>query len=239
MHVEPEDVMHKYLTELIGTFFLVVTIGLATAPGTGAREFAALAIGAMLMAMVYMGGHLSGAHYNPAVSFAVWVRGGMGIHDFIMYVLTQLFAAVLAASVVFGILGTPMRVAPPRNADLIDLMTALTVEAMFTFALALVMLNALTAKKTAANSFYGLAIGFTIASATYAAGGISGGAFNPAVGAGPNILLELMPLIHQDGGSSPETFQQYAWIYLAGPFTGGLMAGLTFRVQEAGANASE
>jgi aquaporin Z len=64
--------MRNYLTEFIGTFFLVLTIGLTVLDGT---PFAPLAIGSSLMIMVYMGGHVSGGHYNPAVSLAVLLRG--------------------------------------------------------------------------------------------------------------------------------------------------------------------
>ena len=220
--------MHKYLTEFIGTFFLVFTIGLA-----GPMPMGALAIGATLMVMVYMGGHISGAHYNPAVSLAVFVRGKLGIYDCIIYMLTQVVAAVAASFVVWGVLGN---VGQPRPSNHVDLIAALVVEALYTFALALVVLNVATAKKTEGNSFYGLAIGFTVVAAAFAGGGISGGAYNPAVAAGPMIVNGIVGTIIVDGVTPVGTFD-FLWIYLVGPFTGAIVAGLTFRVQEAGANA--
>jgi aquaporin Z len=66
--------LNKYIVELIGTFFLVLTIG-CTVIGNGAGPFAPLAIGAALMVMVFAGGHISGGHYNPAVTLGIWIRG--------------------------------------------------------------------------------------------------------------------------------------------------------------------
>jgi aquaporin Z len=95
------------------------------------------------------------------------------------------------------------------------------VEILYTFALALVVLNVATARKTEGNSYYGLAIGFTITAAAFAGGGISGGAFNPAVGFGPALIDAL------NGGQS----MHHLWIYLVGPFAGGALAGIIFRFQ--------
>src|SRR5437763_1317195 len=87
--------VHKYLTEFIGTFFLVLVIALS-AMSTRAVP-APLAIGSTLMAMVYMGGHVSGGHYNPAVSLAVLLRGQLGVVDFIIYVIVQVVGAAAAS----------------------------------------------------------------------------------------------------------------------------------------------
>src|SRR5437667_730004 len=102
--------MTKYLTDRIGTFFLVLTVGLSVLGGT---PMAPLAIGAMLMVMVYMGGHVSGAHYNPAVSLAVLLRGKLSILDFVIYVVVQMLGAVAASMAIYGILGT---IPPPKPA---------------------------------------------------------------------------------------------------------------------------
>lgn len=214
--------MHKYLTEFIGTFFLVLSIGLASA---NAGPFAPLAIGATLMVMVFMGGHISGAHYNPAVSLAVLLRGAMGPVDFVIYVVVQLIGAVLAAVAVFYIIGSTF--APAPNLNSYSLLGVLLVEFLYTFALCLVVLNVATAKKAANNSYFGLAIGFTVTAAAFSAGGISGGAFNPAVGVGPTI-------VHANMGTGT---YEHVWIYLAAPFAGGALAAIVFRFQEAGANA--
>src|SRR5438309_3754916 len=93
----------KLAVEFIGTFFLVFTVAMATNPKTGAGSppgsLAPLAIGAVLMVMVFAGGHISGAHYNPAVSTAVLIRGKIASGEWLGYVVTQLVAAVAAALV--------------------------------------------------------------------------------------------------------------------------------------------
>ena len=87
--------MKKYLVEFIGTFFLVLVICLST--GNGGNMLAPIAIGAVLMVMVYMGGHISGAHYNPAVTLAILIRGKIGMKDAAIYMVTQIVAAFAAA----------------------------------------------------------------------------------------------------------------------------------------------
>ncbi len=208
--------MRKYLTEFIGTFFLVATIGLTV---TGGSQFAPVAIGSSLMVMVYMGGHVSGAHYNPAVSLAVLMRGALPPADFIPYLIAQLLGSIVAALVVNVLTGQTFAPAPGANASTT---AALLSEILFTFALALVVLKVATSAKTQNNSFYGLAIGMTVMVGAFAVGGISGGAFNPAVGSGPTIVNALM------GGGS----WSHLWLYLVGPFVGAAIAALVFRIQE-------
>ena len=160
--------MRNYLTEFIGTFFLVLTAALTLMNGT---PFAPLAIGSSLMIMVYMGGHVSGGHYNPAVSLAVLLRGGIKSSEFLAYAASQVAGATAAALVAYAIVG---RTIAPHPADGVSVTGALVVELLFTFALALVVLNSAVSAKTKGNSFYGLAIGFTIVVAAFAGG--------PAVG---------------------------------------------------------
>ena len=210
--------MHKYLTELIGTFFLVLTIGLTVVGGVA---MAPLAIGCSLMIMVYMGGHVSGAHYNPAVSLAVMMRGKLEPIEFIPYVVAQLLGALLAAWVVVLLVGQTFAPAPGAG---VGTFASLLVEFLFTFALCLVVLNSATASKTEGNSFYGLAIGFTIVVAAFAGGPISGGAFNPAVGVGP-ILIDILL---GDGSVSN------LWLYLIGPGLGAMAASAVFKIQNPG-----
>ena len=145
--------MRKYLTEFIGTFFLVLTIGLTVVGGV---EMAPLAIGASLMIMVYMGGHVSGSHYNPAVSLAAMMRGALGAADLIPYWIAQVLGAVVAAAVVNIITGQTFGPAPGEGYALFGVGPWL-VEILYTFALALVVLNSATSKGTENNSFYGLA----------------------------------------------------------------------------------
>jgi aquaporin Z len=209
--------MRNYLTEFIGTFFLVLTVGLTV---VNEVSLAPLAIGSCLMVMVYMGGHVSGAHYNPAVSLAVLLNGKMSsLREFVGYVVSQLAGAFVAALAVYGILGKSFVPAPAEQASL---MAALLIEILYTFALALVVLNSAASAKTHGNSFYGLAIGYTIVVAAFAGGPVSGGAFNPAVGLGPALVHALV------GGGSVG----HVWLYLVGPLTGGALAAVVFNLQE-------
>ena len=209
--------MKKSLTEFIGTFFLVLTIGLTVLNGT---PMAPLAIGASLMVMVYMGGHISGAHYNPAVSLAVMLRGKLEPREYLPYLLSQVAGATAAAGVVYLVLGQTFAPSPGNT----PAFAALITELLYTFALALVVLNSATSPHTQGNSFYGLAIGFTITVAAFAGGPISGGAFNPAVGIGPTIVRALL-----GGGGWGEL-----WLYIVGPLLGAVLAAWVYRIQHAG-----
>jgi aquaporin Z len=209
--------MRNYVTEFVGTFFLVLTIGLTVLAGS---PLAPLAIGCSLMIMVYMGGHVSGAHYNPAVTFAVFLRGKMASGgEAVRYMLVQVIGALAAALTVRALTGHTFAPAPGEG---VGGMQALMVEFLYTFALTLVVLNSAASAKTHGNSFYGLAIGFTIVTGAFAGGPISGGAFNPAVGLGPTIVNATLG----DGGWS------FLWLYLVGPFLGGLVGAATFGLQE-------
>ncbi len=208
--------MQRYVTEAIGTFFLVLTIGLTAVSGFA---LAPLAIGSILMVMVYMGGHISGGHYNPAVSLAVMLRGKLSGGDFGAYFVSQIVGALLAALAVIGMTGSTFAPTPDAGATLPAVLLA---EFLFTFALALVVLQVATSPKTEGNSYYGLAIGFTVAAGAMAAGDISGGAFNPAVGLGPTIINTVL------GGGSPESL----WIYIVAPLLGGAVAASVYRFQD-------
>lgn len=207
--------MKNYVTEFIGTFFLVLTIGLTVVGGT---DFAPLAIGSVLMVMVYMGGHVSGAHYNPAVTLAIYLRGKLPAAQVAPYIVAQVIGSLAATFMVHII--TLSRFAPAPAADA-GTLAALLVEVLFTFALALVVLNVATADAVSGNSFYGLAIGFTVMVGAFAGGPISGGAFNPAVGIGPIVSNAAMGI-----GSLGDL-----WLYIVGPFAGGAMAASVFRLQ--------
>ena len=205
--------MAKLLTEFVGTFFLVLTVCLA-----GGAPFGALAIGMALAVMVYMGGPISGAHYNPAVTVAVWMRGKCPVADLVPYIVVQILGAIAAAALAYAIVGKSVGVEKGPNVS--DL-SALLVEFVFTFALALVVLNVATTKAAAGNSYFGLAIGMTVFMGAVAGGGISGGAYNPAVGIGPN-------LVHMSVGHGSIN---HIWLYIVGPIAGGALAALVFRMQ--------
>jgi len=202
--------MRKYIAEFIGTFFLVLTVGCTVIPGaTGVIP--AIAIGAVLMVMIFAGGHISGGHFNPAVTFAIFIRGRLELKDVIPYWLAQIAAGVVAAFVAVWLVGkdgTPL--------EITNIPVVFVAEFLFTFALAYVVLNCATAKGTLDNSFYGLAIGFTVLAGIFAVGAISGGAFNPAVAVGAAVmkLLKISDI----------------WIHIIAELAGGLLAALTFKL---------
>ncbi|MGI8604655.1 MAG: MIP/aquaporin family protein [Verrucomicrobiales bacterium] len=200
--------MQKLLTEFIGAFFLVLTIGctgIPAAPGV----IAPLAIGAALMVMIYAGGHVSGGHYNPAVTLGVWIRGRCTARDAVTYMAAQILGALTAAFVVGFIYrwGEPLTV---KSAS-----AALVAEFLFTFALVYVVLNSATTKANAGNSFYGLAIGMTVMVGAFAVGPVSGGAFNPAVAIGIAVMRLINPAD--------------IWIHLVADFIGGATAAYVFK----------
>lgn len=199
--------MKKYVIEFIGTFFLVLTVAFTGNP---------FAIAAILVSMIYMGGYISGAHYNPAVTLAVLIRGKVSWIDALVYWLVQFLGAFSAALVYFSVSG---KYFIPRPSILATFQTAILMEALYTFALASVVLHVATADETENNQYYGLAIGFVILAGAFA-GGLSGGVYNPAVGIGP-LLANI---------SNIGVRMQSVWIYLIGPLSGGLLAGLLFRL---------
>ncbi len=205
--------MNKYIVEFIGTFFLVFTIGNVFIEPC-ACNLAPLAIGGVLMVMIFAGGHISGAHYNPAVTLAVFLRGKCDAKDVVPYIAAQVAAAAVAAYAVLFLKG-PDAIIQPMALTAAILPKALLAEFLFTFALAYVVLNVATAKGTSGNSFYGLAIGFTVMAGAFAVGGIAGGVFNPAVAVGISVM----------GLSSWANI----WVYLVANFAGGAVAALTFK----------
>lgn len=208
--------MRSYLTEFIGTFFLVLTVGLTVIQES---PLAPLAIGASLMIMVYAGGHISGGHYNPAVSLAAVMRGAIPSSAFLPYIVSQILGGLAAAFLTLHVTGKTF--APLPGVGYASL-PALLVELVFTFALAYVVLHTAVSKKTQGNSYFGLAIGFTVTVGAFASGAISGGAFNPAVAIGPTIVHAGV------GGGSWSAL----WIYIVGDLVGGALAAVVYGYQE-------
>ena len=168
--------MKKYLVEIIGTFFLVLTVVATAHVGT---PMAAFAIASALMVMVYAGGHISGGHYNPAVSLAACIRGALEKKQLLPYMLAQVIGGALAVLVLKFAVGFDVVTFEPSDFALKGLLIA---EFLFTFALCYVVLQTATTKNTGGNSYYGLAIGFTVLVGALAVGGsLCAGAFNPAV----------------------------------------------------------
>lgn len=200
--------MRKYLVELIGTFFLVLTVCCAVLAGSA---LAPVAIGLVLAAMVYAGGHISGGHFNPAVSLAAYVRGRLTGANLGAYAVAQLLGGLAGAGVArFVVDADPDAFTVTGRA----VAGAFVAELLFTFALAYVVLNVATSRDHPRNSFYGLAIGSTVLAGVVAVGGVSGGAFNPAVGLG--IML------------SGIAGWSLAWIYFVATLAGGAAAGWVF-----------
>ena len=199
--------VRKYVTEFIGTFFLVFTVIAAVTSGSA---LAPIGIGAVLMVMIYAGGHISGGHYNPAVSLAVFVRGRLSSTDLMGYWVSQLAAGLVAALIGLWMFDNSAGDGWTGKA----LWVAMVVEILFTFALAFVVLNTATSKDHPDNSFYGLAIGFTVAAGAVAVGNLSGAAFNPAVAFGVSV--------------SQLSAWSNIWVYLVAQAIGGALAGYTF-----------
>ena len=201
--------MRRYATELIGTFALVFTIG-STVLGGKPGVVPALAIGAVLMVMGLAGGHISGAHYNPAVSLAVFLRGRLDKKDLLPYWASQVLGALLGATAARYITDTS---GPTMSFHGRAIGVALLAEFLFTYLLAYVVLNVATSTTPSDNTSYGLAIGFTVMAGAFAVGPFSGGAFNPAVAVG----IWVMDLVN--AGS--------LWIYLLATLAGGTAAALS------------
>jgi len=204
--------MNKYIVEFIGTFFLVLTVGCNV---LGGNALAPIAIGTVLAIMIFSGGHISGGHFNPAVTLAVTIRGKCTVQDAIPYVVCQVIGGVAAAFTAKYLYAEAATAKAAEVAKAIAVGPAFVAELLFTFALAWVVLNVATSKDTANNSFYGLAIGATVLVGAFSVGGISGGAFNPAVAVG----AALMSLIQWGN----------IWIHISADLLGGLLAALAFK----------
>ena len=198
--------MKKYLTEFVGTFFLVLIIGLSQNP---------LAIGFGLTVLVYMGAHISGAHYNPAVSFAMLLRKEINSSDFFKYLLSQILGAFAAAFLVAN-MSSNMVVQPDLQEPVAMILVA---ELIFTYLLVFVILNVATHPNLDGNSFYGFAIGLTVMAGAFCVGPLSGGIFNPAVSIGPSLV----DIITGNGVS-----QYFVWYYLTAPMAGSVLAVIHF-----------
>jgi aquaporin Z len=200
----------KYATELIGTFLFLFTIAAAV---LSTSSFAPLAIGAALMVMIYAGGHISGGHYNPAVTLAALVRGRIGPADAVAYWVAQVVGGLLGMTLASWVIHPAQVNTLALSGHLLG--TAFVAELLFTFALCYVVLNVATSKDHPDNSFYGLAIGFTVLVGAIAVGAISGGVFNPAVAiSGAAIGLFALSTL---------------WIYIVAQLVAGIAAGLAFR----------
>lgn len=201
---------HKLIAEFIGTFFLALTICTAAVHGS-AGEYAPFAIASTLMVMIYGLGHVSGAHFNPAVTVGIWMRGACENDEVAPYIAAQVIAGAAAALVSANVLFTEADV----SALEMELVPALGAEFLYTFALVFVILNVATSEATAGNGYYGAAIAFVVLAGALTVGGISGGSFNPAVTGAlfTSGVIEVTDL----------------WIHLVPQFVAGALAAVTFK----------
>lgn len=202
--------MKKYLVEFLGTFFLALTVATAAVLGT-AGDFAPIAIGVVLMIMIFAGGHVSGGHFNPAVTLGVLLRGRCEKRDVLPYIIAQI-AGGFVGGVAAQLLVPDKTVATMVFGSTLPVLLA---EFLFTFALVYVVLNVATAKGTSGNSFYGAAIGLTVMVGAFTVGPISLGGFNPAVSL---MLVTVGKLRGAD-----------VWMHLLPQIIGGCAAAFAFR----------
>lgn len=201
------------LIELIGTFFLVFTVALSGNP---------LAVGGIIAAMIYMGGYISGGHFNPAVTLAVLLRGNrISVKDALLYMFAQVVGGVLAASVFYLMAGSAFY---PEAGTGLSTGLIVTSEILFTLALGLTVLHVATSDKIKDNNYYGLAIGLVIMAGGFAVGPISSAVFNPAVGLG-TLLVALGDL-----GNNASTIMTFIGSFILAPFAGGALAALLYRL---------
>jgi aquaporin Z len=207
----PEWATHvrKYAVETIGAFFLTFVVAVSVLSHS---VFTPLAAGAALMVMIYAGGHISGGHYNPAVTMGALVRGRIGIGDAVPYWIAQVVGGVVAGVIARAAVNPPAVRALTLSGH--TEAAAAVMELLITFALCYVMLNVATSKDQPGNGFFGLAIGFTVTAGAFAVGGVSGGVFNPAVAL---------------GGATAGVFAwSTIWVYLVVQLAAGIVAGLAF-----------
>lgn len=193
----------KLLVEFIGAFFLISAAGM----GGGFAAAAALAL------VIYGGAHISGGHYNPAVSLAMLIQGKLTPVEFVGYVVAQVLGGIAAGALIYTLLDTKFI---PGAADGVSWGKAVLAEAVFTFLLVYTVCQVALPKKVDGNQYYGLAIGLTVVVGAMAIGDISGAALNSAVGIGPLLF---------DIGNIGDHMSSIS-LYLVGPLVGGAVASL-------------
>jgi aquaporin Z len=205
----------KLLMEGIGTFLLVVTVSLNIRASATEGQLSALAVAGMVMGIVYAGVHISGAHYNPALTFAVYLCSGIGFKEATYYVITQLAGGMAGAAAAYGLsTETPSLKLGPG----ISSCKAVLAETIYTGAFIFVILHVpIKNDHKHFNPIYGIVYGFVVAAAVWSTASISGGALNPAVGTS-------LCLLAMTQGENAD----HLWVYWAGPLLGSLLAVLTF-----------
>ena len=207
--------LKKYIVEFIGTFFLVLTICMTSYSKVSA-DLQPLAVGTMLMVLIYSMGYLSGAQFNPAISLAIYLRGRINLKEMGFYWIAQILGAVAAAMMTAVLISAK----PPvgliaSTPQFFSMVPALIAEVLGSFALTWVILTVATSKALDGNNFYGLAIGFTVTALMYTLGSVSGSAFNPVVAIASCIA-------HLSTWNN-------LWIYMVGGLGGAVLATMAFK----------
>ncbi len=199
--------MKRELMEFLGTFFFILTIAMTANP---------FAIASMLMAWVYIGGYISGGHYNPAVSLAATVRGKLSWEEFPRYIIAQILGGFAAYAVAYLF---HRHISIPTPGLKIDLLPALLMEVLLAFVFAYVVLTVATSERFRDSRIFGFAIGFTIPALAYLGGPISGGLFNPAIALGSMLFGAFVgkPIVWE-----------HLFMYVGGAFIGGFLAAYAF-----------
>ncbi len=168
--------MKRMIIEFLGTLFLVLAFAVTSNP---------LAVATMLMAWIYIGASVSGAHYNPVVSFATALAGKMSWQQCLRYICAQVLGGLAAYSLALFLVGQVSIPTPNASATFLQ---AFIVEVLLAFVFALVVLVVMHTKRFRASTAAGFVIGFTIPALGMVGGPISGGLFNPAISVGANLL---------------------------------------------------
>lgn len=207
--------MAKYLTEFLGTGFLVLIITLAVTQNV---TLAPVAIGVGLMALVYMGGHLSGAHYNPAVTLALTLKGAAPARQAVPYIVAQCAGALAGAGLAQWLAPGKCAPGPVGGHTLAQVFVG---EVAFTFLLALTVIQVATHKTTKGNSYFGLAIGAVVLVGAFVIGPVTSAVMNPAVAIGTLVVDRLA------GGTGIGVL----WVYVVSTLLGGILAAGVARLQ--------
>ncbi len=196
--------MKRYIVEFLGAFFVVLAVSLTENP---------LAIGLMYLAMLYVGARISGAHYNPAVTQAMWLRGAFSTAQLAPYFIAQLLGAVAAIALEYQLSGSLFvpDVSPEDNLYLICLL-----EVLFTFVLCYVYLVTRTTHSFKKSQLYGLILGFTLVGLAS-----MGGLFNPAIGVAALFLNRLL-------SGAAISLGHNLLVYVVCPLIGSALAGFAF-----------
>jgi aquaporin Z len=195
--------MKKYILELIGTMFLVLTYGFTESP---------LAIGAMFTVLIYLGMNISGSHYNPAISIAMWMRGKIKLNELWFYILFQTIGGFIAAALYWVIASKRYYPAP---AEWVSYWKVFLIEFIFTFFVCFVFLFVMTSKKFKFANMSGLIIGFALMAVMFL-----GATFNPAVSIGPSLF---------DLFSGSFVAIKHVPEYILGSIGGGAFAGFLYQ----------